>query len=62
MINQKELIKKLLKATDIIHKKRIETNTNWMIVSPQIAEIIENLDIKIQRRKKLEQINKKTSE
>lgn len=58
MINQKELIEKLLKATDIIHKKRIETNTNWMIVSPQIAEIIENLDIKIQRRKKLEQIKK----
>lgn len=66
MATQKELVDKLIKASYLIHKKSLEPQANWVIVSPKIAEIIENLDIKKHRRKKLEAIlksqNEKTSE
>lgn len=62
MKTQKEFLEKLQEAANIIHKKSIQPKANWMIVSEEIAEMIENLDIRVLRRKKLEQINKKASE
>lgn len=56
------LIDKLNKAAEIIHKKSLEPQSNWIIVSPKIAEILENLDIRKLRKKKLLEINKKASE
>ena len=63
-MNNKELYDKILKASEEISKKSIESS-NYIIVSPKIYEIIENLDIKKHRKKKLmkiNNINKKTSE
>ena len=53
---QKNLITKINLAANIIAKKSRSSEANYIIVSPEIAEIIENLDIRIQRRKKLQKI------
>ncbi len=56
---QKTLIEKVLKVSEEMHKKSLQGRANFIILSPKIAEIIENLDIKKHRRKKLEKINLK---
>lgn len=63
-MNNKELCDKILKTSNKISQNSRNTS-NFMIVSPKIAELIENLDIKKHRKKKLMKINKlneKTSE
>jgi len=57
-INTKELIKKLINASNIIHQQSLKCPGNFMVVSPEVAESIKMLDIKYQRRKKLDKINK----
>ncbi len=61
-MNNKELVDKLIKASEYIHQKSLQPQTNYIIVSPKIAEILENLDIRRLRKKKLLEINKKASE
>jgi len=53
------LIDKILKASEAIHKKTLNNSANYMVCSPEFAKAIENLDIKKQRRKKLEAIKLK---
>ena len=53
---QQELIDKINKAADIIHKSSLNSYAQYIIVSPKIAEAIENLNIKILRKKKLKAI------
>lgn len=63
-MTNKELYYKILNASEIISKSSYKTS-NFIIVSPIIAEAIENLDIKKHRKKKLMKINeisKKASE
>lgn len=45
-MNQKELIEKINKVSNIIQQKNIKENADYIIVSPKVAEMIENLDIK----------------
>jgi hypothetical protein len=62
---QKELLDKILKASEFIAEAS-RKQANWIVCSKEAAEIIANLDIKRHRRKKLEAIlksqNEKTSE
>lgn len=63
-MTNKELYYKILNASEIISKSSYK-KSNFIIVSPIIAEAIENLDIKKHRNKKLMKINeisKKASE
>lgn len=48
---------RILKASEQIAKME-RNKANYIIVSPKIAEALENLDIKKHRRKKLEAIFK----
>lgn len=57
-MNQNELIEKINKAANIIHQKNIRGEADYIIVSPEVAEIIDNLNIKRHRLKKLKQIFK----
>ena len=53
MATNKELIKKIIEASEYIQQKRLsEVSVNYVVVSPQIAEALDNLDIKKQRRRK----------
>ena len=62
MATNKELIEKIIKASEIIQQNRLsEVSVNYVIVSPQIAEALDNLDIKKQRRKKLKRIKIKNN-
>jgi hypothetical protein len=36
----KELINKLLKASEMIHKASTKGSTNYMVVSPAVADVI----------------------
>ena len=56
---QKELIDKINKAAEILHQANLKRSGNYIIVSSKIAEMINNLDIKKHRRKKLDKINLK---
>ena len=58
----KTLFSKINDAANIIAKKSRYSSANYLIVSPKIAEAIDNLDIKKLRKKKLLEIYKKTSE
>lgn len=63
-MKNKELYNKIQKASDEISLNSRNPG-NFMIVSSEIYELIENLDIKKHRKKKLIKINKineKTSE
>ena len=51
------LYDKIMKASNVIHKANLKGSGNFMIISPKVAEIIENLDIRKYRRKKLEKLN-----
>ena len=66
MTTQNELVDKILEVSEYIHKAALKPQANYIIVSPQVAEAIENLDIRRHRRKKLKAIfksqNEKTSE
>jgi len=53
---QKTLIDKINKAAQLIHEKQLKNEGNYMVVSPKIAKIIENLDIKKHRMKKLKKL------
>ena len=55
MTNQ-ELIDKINEVSNIIHEKALRGSANYIIISPKIADILENLDIKKHRKKKLEAI------
>ena len=58
-MNQKELIEKINKAANIIHQKNLRgEEADYIIVSPEVFEMIDNLDIKRHRLKKLKQIFK----
>jgi hypothetical protein len=61
-MNQKKLLKKIIKASNLIHDRSLKGSANFIIVSSELAEIIENLDIKKHRKKKLIEIMKKASE
>ena len=52
-------IEDLIKAAEEIEKASRKSSANYLITSPAIAEAIKMLDIKYQRRKKLEKINEK---
>jgi len=54
----KKLIEKLNKAAEIINKSSRTGSANFIVCSPQFAKIIEDLDIRVQRKKKLDKINK----
>lgn len=58
-VDQKKLIDKINKAAEIIHNANLRGSGSYLIVSGEIAEAIENLDIKKNRRKKLNKINLK---
>ena len=53
------LIDKINQASDYIAKAGRNSSANYMIVSHKLAEIIENLDIKKHRKKKLQAIELK---
>ena len=57
-ISQTELIDKINKASEIISNANVKGSANYVIVSPKIAEAINNLDIRKLRKKKLNKINK----
>ena len=67
MIQQEKLITKINNAANIISNNTRSHQSYYIIISPKIADILENLDIRKHRRKKLKAIfksqeNKKTSE
>ncbi len=62
MATNKELIKKIIEASEYIQQKRLsEVSVNYVVVSPQIAEALDNLDIKKQRRRKLKRLKIKNN-
>lgn len=56
---ESELLEKINIVSNLIHEKSLRGDADYIIVSPKVAEAIENLDIKKLRKKKLEQILKK---
>ena len=52
------LIDKINKASNTIHKASLNSPANYIICSAEITEIIDNLDIRKHRRKKLEKIKR----
>jgi hypothetical protein len=62
MSTNKELIDKLLKASELIHQQSLQPKANFIVCSAKVAEMIQNLDIRRLRKKKLLEINKKASE
>ena len=56
-MTNEELFYKINKAANIIAKKARESSANYIVVSPKIAEAIENLDIRVERRKKLKKLD-----
>jgi len=56
--SEKELYTKILEASNRIHEASLKQKANLMVVSAEVAEAIENLDIRKHRKKKLEKINK----
>lgn len=57
-MTNEELVERLNKVSDAINKASRDKG-DYIIVSPQIAELIENLDIKKHRIKKIKQIEKR---
>ena len=59
---QKKLIKKINDAANIIAQKSRSGSADYIIVSPEVAEILRNLDpiikLRKERKKKIEQIFK----
>lgn len=57
---QKELMEKLLKASSEIHKKSLSSSASFIITSPQVAEMLNDISEKMEKRKnrlkKLERI------
>lgn len=56
---ESELYYKITQASNIIHQTSLKGSGNFIIVSPKIAEKIKRIEIKEQRRKKLEILFKK---
>jgi len=54
----KKLVEKLNKAVEMINKKSRTGSANFVVCSPQFAKMIEDLDIRLQRKKKLDRINR----
>jgi len=52
----KNLIDKIFEASKIIHDKALRGDGNYVIVSSKVAEMVDNLDIKKLRKKKLKKI------
>ena len=48
---QKDLIDKLLKASETIHKSSTKGSANYMVVSPVVANIINGFKINIRKEK-----------
>ena len=64
---QESLINKIIKASNYIHNQQIRGSGQYIVCSAQVAEVLENLDIRKYRKKKLLQIfksqeNEKASE
>ena len=53
----KQLVEKILQASNVIAEKSRRGPGNFMIVSSKVAEIIDNLDIRKHRKKKLNKLN-----
>jgi hypothetical protein len=47
----KKLVSKLLKAANIIHKKSTRGSSNFMIVNPEIANILNDINEQVEKRK-----------
>ena len=59
-MDSKKLLKKVLKASNIIHKQTLKGSANYLIVSPKMAEAISNLDPEYRRmirKQKLDKLN-----
>lgn len=50
-LNDKTLINKLLKAANEIHNKTKKGSSNFIIVNSQVAEILNELSNKMEKRK-----------
>jgi len=50
-LNDKTLINKLLKAANEIHNKNLKGSSNFIIINPQVAEILNELSDKREKRK-----------
>jgi len=50
------LFDKLNKASNTIHEAKLKNNANYIVVSPEVAEIIKNLNKREIREKKLKRI------
>ena len=61
-MSNKKLVEKLLKAANNIHHESIKGSANYIVISPKFAEMIDNLDIKRHRKKKLNKIFKSQNE
>lgn len=48
---RKDLIDKLLKASETIHKSSTKGSANYMVVSPVVANIINGFKINIRKEK-----------
>ena len=61
-MNQQELIRKINDAANIIANKSIRGPADFIIVSPEIAKVIRELDpiikLRKERKQKLEHLNK----
>ena len=61
-MNQQELIRKINDAANIIANKSIRGTADFIIVSPEIAKVIRELDpvikLRKERKQKLEHLNK----
>lgn len=56
------LYDKILKCAELLNEKSLKGNANYLIISTKVAEIIENLNIKKHRKKKLQKIFRKNYE
>lgn len=61
-MSNEDLLKIINDAANMIHNKNLRGYANYMIVSARAAEMIDNLDIKRLRKKKLLEILKKADE
>jgi len=57
-LTQEQLIAKINSLSNEINKSQREGVGNYMIVSPEIANVIENLDNQKLRKKKIERLLK----
>jgi benzoyl-CoA reductase/2-hydroxyglutaryl-CoA dehydratase subunit BcrC/BadD/HgdB len=57
----KSLADKILKEANIIHKKALEKKADWIITNSKFSKVIEDYNKQIERKKKLNKLNKHDS-